>query len=130
MPAFNSLKKLMADIRGFKEAASTAVERAAKDVVVELQDRGPYWTGEFYESWEVTVDRKKGASAKSTVALISNSAPHALIAMDLEPGRWGEDKNNTAPRDWYLDYVTGGELDKSVAIATDSTLVQYWRRGL
>ena len=128
MPAYNSLKKLMADIRGFKEAASTAVERAAKDVVIELQDRGPYDTGEFYESWEVTVDRKKGASAKSTVAIISNSAPHALIAMDLEPTP--RSRAVTAPRDWYLDYVTGGELDKSVAIATDSTLAQYWRRGL
>jgi hypothetical protein len=120
---------LVNKLKGFGQAAPNAVQRAAEGVVRELQDRGPYWTGQFHDSWEITLN-KEGASARNTVAIISNGAPHALIAMDLEPGRFGESKNNTAPYDWYLTYVTGGELDRSVEIVANDVLAQTWRRGL
>lgn len=123
------LKRLADKLLGFGKGANNAVIRAAEEVVKELQDRGPYWTGEFFESWDITLE-KENVSAKQTVAIISNDAPHALIAMDLIPGRWGEGKNNTAPQDWYATYVTGGELDRSVEIVANDVLAQTWRRGL
>lgn len=123
------LKRLADKLLGFGKGVNNAVERAAEEVIKELQDRGPYWTGEFHDSWDITLN-KEGVSAKQTVAIISNGAPHALIAMDLEPGRWGESKNNTAPYDWYATYVTGGELDRSVEIVANDVLAQTWRRGL
>jgi hypothetical protein len=129
--AFNALKNLVAKLRDMKEAAARAVEASAEKVVNELQEEGPYYTGYFHDSWEITLDRKKGAAARTTVAYIANTASYAPIAMDLVPGRWkGNMPPNTAPQDWYTNYVNGGRLDKSVEITANRFLLQTWRRGL
>jgi hypothetical protein len=134
--AFNQLKNLVAKIREMKEAAAVAVEISAQKIVNELKEEGPYYTGYFHDSWEIKLDRKKGAAAKTTVAYITNTASYAPIAMDLVPGRGkGEDGQavmppNTAPQDWYITYAAGGQLDKSVQITADDFLLQTWRRGL
>ena len=117
------LGDLAKNLKGFKQKAPNVVVRAAEKVVEDLQDKGPYWTGEFFESWDITLN-KENASARQTVAIISNGAPHALIAMDLIPGRWGEGKNNTAPQDWYLTYINGGELDRTVKSIASNLFAQ------
>ena len=33
---------------------STIAEKAVEDITTQLKIRGPYWTGEFEEAWEVT----------------------------------------------------------------------------
>jgi hypothetical protein len=129
--AFNALKNLVAKLRDMKEAAARAVEASAEKIVSELQEEGPYYTGYFHDSWEIKLDRKKGAAARTTVAYITNTASYAPIAMDLVPGRWkGSMPPNTAPQDWYITYAAGGRLDKSVQITADDFLLQTWRRGL
>lgn len=108
------LGDLAKNLKGFKQAVPNVVARAAEKVVEDLQDKGPYWSGEFYNSWDIDLN-KEDASANKTVAIVSNGAPHNLIAMDLVPGRWkGSMPPNTAPQDWYLTYVNGGELDRTV----------------
>ena len=34
------------------------------------------------------------------------------------PGRFDSDKNNTAPKDWYIRYVQGGGMKKALERAT------------
>jgi len=40
------------------------------------------------------------------------------IALDLIPGRFEVDKNNTAEQDWFLRYVQGGGLRTALKEAT------------
>jgi hypothetical protein len=60
---------------------------------------------------------------------ILNVAPHAEIALDLVPGRWEEDRNNSAPLDWYLTYLNGGQLDQAIRLAAEPVLNAAWRTG-
>lgn len=87
-------------------------KRAAERIVRELQERGPAWTGEFSNSWQIetptTVKRGTGAPGNpvpvitppltgrqvtnsigtkdKVVFRISNFSSHADIATDVEPG--------------------------------------------
>lgn len=87
-------------------------KRAAERVVRELQERGPAWTGEFSNSWQIetptTVKRGTGAPGNPVplvtppltgrqvsnslltkdkiVFRISNFSSYADIATDVEPG--------------------------------------------
>jgi len=42
------------------------------------------------------------------------------IALDLDPSyaRTTNKKNNTAPKDWYIDFVEGGKLRNVLEAAT------------
>ena len=40
------------------------------------------------------------------------------IALDLVPGRFSADKQNTAPQDWYVTYIQGGGLVGALKQAT------------
>ena len=51
------------------------------------------------------VPRAKGR--KSIVYTIGNRMAYRNIAMDLEPGRFDKNKQNTAGQDWYLLYADG-----------------------
>ena len=44
------LSRLVPDI---KKGISNSTKRIARDVVLELKNIGPYWTGQFEESWRV-----------------------------------------------------------------------------
>jgi len=44
---------------------------------------------------------------KSIVYTIGNRTAYRNIAMDLEPGRFDKNKENTAGQDWYLLYADG-----------------------
>jgi len=87
-------------------------KRAAERIVRELQERGPAWTGEFSNSWQIEtptgVKRGTGApgnpvpvitpplsgrqvtrsllSKDKLVFTISNFSRHAGVATDVEPG--------------------------------------------
>ena len=53
---------------------------------------------------------------------IGNLMEYRDIALDLKPGRVSEDpdsrKTNTAKRDWYVRYIEGGGLQKTLKNAT------------
>lgn len=144
--------------------------RAAERIVRDLQDLGPAWTGEFSNSWQITTPvasvRGTGASGPpqrivapvltgqqvtkslllkdKLVFTISNFAPHAGIATDVDPGVFinpgtlpikpiektgkrqkslrglltGEGGNSrTAPLDWFTLYLKGGAIDKTIQVA-------------
>ena len=49
---------------------------------------------------------------------IGNRAKYRDVAMDLLPGRFDTDKNNTADKDWYVKYTQGGGMAKALERAT------------
>ena len=122
----------------------------AKEIVTDLKQAGPYWSGHFEESWEVRggdvripADSEHPLSARDswqgwsdgnlplnrritpvdipqgfTQFTIGNRAKYRDVAMDLLPGRFETDKNNTADKDWYIRYVQGGGMKKALERAT------------
>ena len=110
-------------------------ENAARDIVIDLKIAGPYWTGEFEAGWVVkrgavgvaaTVPSKYSleesipeqqprtitdvtippATGRGNITYsIANEMEYRDIALDLVPGRYAENKRNTAPQDWYVKYA-------------------------
>lgn len=86
------------------------VAQSAQGVVRELQDKGPAWSGEFANSWEIASASKVSSGSGATGApqrllapiltveeykfkpevkyYIANKAPHADYALDLREGRF------------------------------------------
>jgi hypothetical protein len=88
-------------------------EEAARDIVIDLKLKGPYWTGEFEENWVVKrgavgvgatkeptlrsnkpfprnisdVEIPKATGRKSITYTISNAMKYRDFALDLVPGR-------------------------------------------
>jgi hypothetical protein len=111
-------------------------QKAAEQIVLDLKEIGPYWTGTFEESWVVRLgDVRIGASTparertpfaqprkvtpirvakprgrKSVFFTIGNTAEYRNVALDLIPGRIKGGGNETAPQDWFRTYVEGGNL--------------------
>lgn len=111
-------------------------QKAAEQIVLDLKEIGPYWTGTFEESWVVrpgdtrisasTPARERTAFAqprkitpiqvakprgrKSVFFTIGNTAEYRNVALDLVPGRVKGGGNETAPQDWFRTYVEGGNL--------------------
>ena len=111
-------------------------QKAAEQIVLDLKEIGPYWTGTFEESWVVrpgdvripasTPARERPAFAqprkippiqvakpkgrKSVFFTIGNTAEYRNVALDLIPGRVKGGGNDTAPQDWFRTYVEGGNL--------------------
>ena len=140
------------------------LQGAAQQVVEDLIEIGPAYSGEFSESWEVL--NFDGTPAKFSVDLrgkdlrfgveIINTAPHAAVAMDLEPGVFitpdydpikqpvktgtrvgrmrgdvkpGEGKaTSTAEDDWYTTYALGDGFARSVKEGGANILLGEGRR--
>ena len=49
---------------------------------------------------------------------IGNSMTYRDTALDLVPGRWGDRKRNTAPKDWYVTFAEGGKMKDILEAAT------------
>lgn len=169
-----NLKNLLQELD--RVAATTIYngpKRVAERVVRELQERGPAWSGEFSNSWQIetpatTVTGTRAAGPPVAVIApvltgrqvtkslltkdkivfrISNSAPHADIATDVEAGTFinpgteplkpiegvgkrqkgirgllaGKGNNKrTAPFNWFGLYLRGGQLDKTVEVTMRS----------
>jgi hypothetical protein len=116
---------------------NTVSEEAARQIVTDLKEIGPYWTGEFESAWvvrsgdvsiaanrpgkpnppkfpqprqltSVTIPRARGR--KSISYTIGNAMSYRNVALDLEPGRIKGGGNETAVQDWYAQYIEGGNL--------------------
>lgn len=48
-----SINKLVPDL---KKGLAAAEQRAAVDTVYELKKRGPYWSGDFQNAWDINLD--------------------------------------------------------------------------
>ena len=102
----NDFMRLAKNIEaGFLTPFIIGVARSAENVVLQLQEKGPAWSGQFSNSWEIATPSKvstgTGASGepqrlKAPVLTvdeykfkpeikyyIANKAPHADIALDL-----------------------------------------------
>lgn len=91
-----------------------ALRSATKQIIQELQEEGPNYSGEFKSKWYSQVEGRAGKVYASTgvprfteeqlkkgapAILIGNSSPHAQEAMDLIPGDFKsqEEDPNKAP---------------------------------
>jgi len=125
-------------------------EAAARDIVIDLKIKGPYWSGEFEENWVVKrgaagvaaykrpsfrtdtpmprsisdVDIPAATGRKSITYSISNAMRYRDIALDLVPGRLNGKPNNAyadqPPQDWYEIYIRT-EMQDTIRKATDRT---------
>jgi hypothetical protein len=181
--AKNDLKKLVqwAD-RAAINILYSGRARAAEDVISDLQELGPRWSGRFSNSWAINtpIGTKSGGSGQETNPVhvkapaflgkaiqidslgsafkINNSAEYADVACDLTTGTFTDpgikplkepsygDRNNgkrgepwpvqgvrgtkgrnraTAPLDWFITYVDGGHMDKTVENAMKKSERQF-----
>ncbi len=154
-----SLGQLNRDIR---RKTQSAARHAAVEIMNDLAEAGPNWSGRFRNSWVAdapgsAVGRtakypysiRDVAKLKDTVAAtnqkvklrVYNTTDYALIAQDLVEGEFikkgqpkgkvvaegkrrrpirGDVQNgpgnsqSTAPLDWFLSYIDGGGLAKSL----------------
>lgn len=98
-----------------------ALKEATNEVINDLIEVGPGWSGEFMESWYVEKNGKRYASLgnltmnvkdirKGRPSLyIGNSAPHATQAMDLEPFNPEEELTRFTPVNPVVDEGTRPE---------------------
>jgi hypothetical protein len=115
------LSDLAKDLRAGLELG---LEKATHDLVIELKERGPYWTGDFEAAWRVVPGQKLMASnqagtslrdvnfeepnSRTTTAVavplpeieqgytVYNDMVYADIAMDLEPSPDGKYRHERA----------------------------------
>jgi len=128
---------------------------AAEQIVLDLKEIGPYWTGTFEESWVVRPgDVRIAASTparertpfpkqrritpikvaepkgrKSVFFTIGNTTEYRNVALDLLPGRIKAGGNETAPQDWFRTYVEGGNLRLTLQQVTKRTAQDPKIRG-
>ena len=114
---------------------NTLSEELVEQVITDLKNKGPYWTGTFEKNWVVQKGSTsiqansglevrggikdyqgptrnytipKATGRKSQIYTIGNTTSYRDIAMDLDPERrrtTPEGKMNTAEPDWYLNYM-------------------------
>lgn len=153
--------------RFIRRKTQSAARHAAVEIMNDLAEAGPNWSGRFKNNWVAdapgsAVGKKANypykisdvAKLKDTVSaveqnpklVIYNSSPYALEAMDLKEGKFfakGEPKGpvieqgkrrinadglgirgdvsgegnsrSTAALDWFMTYINGGGLAKSLA---------------
>ena len=130
-------------------------QKAAEQIVLDLKEIGPYWTGTFEESWVVrpgdvripattrAVERTpfpkprrvnpikvdKPTGRKSVFFTIGNTTQYRNVALDLLPGRIKAGGNETAPQDWFRTYVEGGNLRLTLQQVTKRTAQDPKIRG-
>lgn len=127
---------------------NTVSEEAARTIVTDLKQIGPYWTGDFEAAWVVRagdvrirasrpaaavrparpstrqvtpVSIPKAGGRKSISYTIGNEMVYRNVALDLVPGRIKGGGNETAPQDWYRQYAEGGNLRLTLEQATKRT---------
>jgi len=93
-----------------KRIRATQESKYTVDQRLEFENRGPE------PVQRVKVPKQKGRSSNGYT--IGNTMKYRNIALDLEPGRYSEEKNNTAPKDWYVTFVEGGKLRSILEAAT------------
>lgn len=130
-------------------------QQAAEQIVLDLKEIGPYWTGTFEQSWVVrpgdtrigatTIAKERTATPqtrqitpirvakpqgrKSVFFTIGNTTTYRNVAMDLEPGRVKAGGRETAPQDWFRTYVEGGNLRLTLQQVTNRVAQDPTIRG-
>jgi hypothetical protein len=129
---------------------NTLSEEAARAIVTDLKEIGPYWTGQFEEAWRVKLGTSGFAATEEPILSdeerrqmtgpfprkvtetpipkakgrqsidysIGNITTYRDIALDLVPGRYEEGKRNTTDQDWYITYIEGGSLRRTLEEVT------------
>ena len=125
---------------------NTVSQEAATQIVDDLKQVGPYWSGDFEAAWVVKAGKTrisasrpgrseqppqprprqitpvsvpKPTGRKSVEYTIGNEMEYRNLAMDLEPGRIKGGGNETAEQDWYRTYVEGGNLRLTLQQSTN-----------
>ena len=125
---------------------NTVSKEAAEQIVNDLKEVGPYWSGDFESAWvvkpgttRVSASRQPSGERpltprgrqvtpvsvppargrKNVEYTIGNEIKYRNVAMDLEPGRIKGGGNETAEQDWYRTYVEGGNLRLTLQQATE-----------
>ena len=153
--------------RALRRQVQSAARHAAAEIMNNLAEAGPNWSGRFKNSWVAdapgsAVGKSSGypykisqvaklkdtykALEKNPKLVIYNATNYALIAMDLQEGKFraikepkgpivkegkrrtddnglgirgdvsGSGNNkSTAELDWFMTYIDGGGLKKSLA---------------
>mgnify|MGYP007062049800 CR=1 FL=1 len=125
------------------EVSQATARLAAGKIVVDLVKIGPWYSGEFAESWvvkpgkapiratkEPKSPRPKEKTPRRPVGnipfpatlrgsgyssyVIGNQMTYRNVAMDLVPGRVERAAQLSAPRDWYRLYIEGGVMATSL----------------
>ena len=136
--------------RGFsvylEEIKQITTQEAAKAIVEDLIEIGPWYSGQFARNWvvrkgdvrvpatvspgeQVRTNRQeiplpvipslRGTGRKQVGYTIANRVTYRDIAMDLVPGRTKDKGPGSAiAYDWYRDYVQGGNLALTLKQAT------------
>lgn len=71
-----------------------------------------------------TITAPKFKGKKDNGYTIGNVMKYRDIALDLDPGKWRTQptengpKRNTAPEDWYINFVQGGKMRQILEAAT------------
>ena len=151
--------------RDVRRKIQSAARHAAAEIMNDLAQAGPLWSGEFTNSWVANAPGvgagpngtypysiRDTAKLPDTIAAVNrnpklvivNTSDYAMQAMDLEEGyfinpgtdpqgpvvvegrRTGKMRTDisptegeptsraTAPRDWFLTYINGGGMAKSL----------------
>ena len=103
------------------EAAWVAIPGADKNIPARLESQ-------FTKAERLAIQAKPRKITDPKVAplrgtglnsyTIGNLMKHRDYALDLIPGRWGDNKRNTADRDWYVGYINSGLLAQTLKQAT------------
>ena len=152
--------------RDLRRKVQSAARHAAAEIMNDLANEGPNWSGEFANSWVAdapgvgsgptgsypytirdtpTLPDTVAAVNRNPKLVIKNTTDYAMQAMDLEEGffldpgtdpkgdvvlegkRYGRMRADiapsegettsraTAPQDWFVTYVNGGGMQKSLA---------------
>ena len=125
------------------DVSQATARLAAGKIVVDLVKIGPWYSGEFAESWvvkpgktpiratkEPKSPRPKAKTPRRPVGnipfpatlrgsgyssyVIGNQMTYRNVAMDLVPGRVERAAQLSAPRDWYRLYIEGGVMATSL----------------
>ena len=125
---------------------NTVSQEAATQIVDDLKQIGPYWSGDFESAWVVKAGKTrisanrqpsgerplaprarqvtptavpKPTGRKSVEYTIGNEMVYRNVAMDLEQGRIKKGGNETAEQDWYRTYAEGGNLRLTLQQSTN-----------
>ena len=127
------MKPITAIVPDFRDALDEGLKEVVNTVVVDLKEKGPYWSGQFESLWKVNAGKPaikplfpaisptpKQAIKREITPFdipespnlggyrIGNEAKYRLFAMDLAPtprGRKGGNApNKTAPKNWFDTY--------------------------
>lgn len=156
MPSGRKIK--LPGLRAYTQAVGQTISRkAAEQIVKDLIELGPWYSGQFAKNWVVRVgdvripatvdsDGMKGRTRRTEIPLplvpslrgtgksktgytIGNRTTYRNQAMDLIPGRVENASVLSAPKDWYRTYVEGRGLRNALGFGAEEAAKSPEIRG-